>query len=458
MNEIHSVLVIDEQPVAGDILTRLLRSRGFSVQAVEDSDKGLEALRDGHFDLVLLDLMLPGKSGLVVKAIQSIDPDVEIVMLTAFASLETAVEATKSGVFDYLVKPFKNDELLLVIRNGLERRSLTLENQRLRRSLKPTFLVENMVGKSEVMQKAFALIHQVAPRRSNVLITGESGTGKELVARAIHRLSDRVEGPFVAVNAGAISRGFMEPELSGQTRGAFTGALVDKKGLFEAAQGGTLFLDDVGILSQEMQVKLLRALQSPRIRPPGSVEGQPIDVRVLSATHSNLRDATERGEFREDLFCRLNVMNICLPPLRERREDIPGLVKHFLNKKATTDGNPLQINSKALKALVDHDWPGNAQELEDVIGLAVVLAPPSRVIRPDHLPTEILDSDHMNLTAGEILRNPLTLKEMVAEFERNLILMALERNDWNQRRAARVLRTIPTTLNQKIKRLRIQAS
>ena len=455
----HAVLAIHDELVAGDILTRLLRSKGFSVQAVEDSDKGLYALRDGHFDLVLLDLMLPGKSGLeVVKETQSIDPDVEIVMLTAFASVETAVEATKSGVFDFLVKPFKNDELLLVIKNGLERRSLTLENQRLRKSLKPTFLVENMVGKSEVMQNAFAQIHQVAPGRSTVLITGESGTGKELVARAIHRLSDRVEGPFVAVNAGAIPRGLLETELFGHTRGALTGALADKKGLFEAAEGGTLFLDEVEVLSQEMQAKLLRVLQSRRIRPAGSVESQPVDVRILSATNTNPGVATERGDFREDLCFRLNVINICLPPLRERREDIPVLVKHFLNKTPTTDGKPLQIDSKALKALVDHDWPGNVLELESVVELAVVLAPPSRVIRPEHLPTEVVDSSPVNLTTDKILRNHLTLKEMVAEFERNLILMALERNDWNQRRAARVLRTIPTTLNQKIKRLRIKAS
>ena len=262
MNEMPAVLAIDDEPVVRDILTRILRSEGFSVQAAEDSDKGLEALRDGYFDLVLLDLMLPRKSGLeVVKEIRAIDANVEIVMLTAFSSVETAVEVTKSGVFDYLVKPFKNDELLLAIKNGLDRRRLTLENQRLPKSLKPTL-----------------------------------------------------------------------------------------------------------------------------------------------------------------------------------------------------DGKPLQINPKALKALVDHDWPGNVRELENVIELAVVLAPASRVIRPDHLPTEILDSSHMNMTTEEILRNHLTLKEMVAEFERNLILTALERNDWNQRRTARVLRTIPTTMNQKIKRLRIKVS
>ena len=348
MNETHAVLAVDDEPVVRDLLTRLLPSQGFSVQAVEDSDKGLEALRDGHFDLVLLDLMLPRKSGLeVVKEIQAIDPDVEIVMLTAFASVETAVEATKSGVFAYLVKPFKNDELLLVMKNALERRSLTLENQRLRKSLKPTFLVENMVGKCEVMQSAFALIHQVAPRRSTVLISGESGTGKELAARAIHRLSDRVEGPFVTVNAGAIPRGLLATELFGHTKGAFTGALADKKGLFEAAEGGTLFLDEVGTLSPEMQAKLLRAIQSRRIRPVGSVESKPVDVRIFSATNSNLRVAAERGGFREDLFYRLNVINLCLPPLRERREDIPVLVKHFLNKTATTarQASPHQLES-----------------------------------------------------------------------------------------------------------------
>ena len=459
MNEMPAVLVIDDEPVVRDILTRILRSEGFSVQAVEDSDQGLEALRDGHFDLVLLDLMLPRKSGLeVVKEIRAIDANVEIVMLTAFSSVETAVEATKSGAFDYLVKPFKNDELFLAIKNGLDRRRLTLENQRLRKSLKPTFFMEHMVGKSEVMQSTFALIHQVAPRCSTVLITGESGTGKKLAARAIHRRSDRAEGPFVAANAGAIPRGLLETELFGHTSGAFTGAVVGKKGLFEAAEGGTLFLEDVGSFSREMQAKLLRAIQSRRIRPVGSVESKPVDVRILSATNNDLRVATERGEFREDLFCRLNVMNIYLPPLRQHREDIPLLVKHFLNKTATADNKPLQINSKALKALVDHDWPGNVRELENVIELAVVLAPPSPVIRPDHLPTEILDSSRMNRTTEEILRNHLTLKEMVAEFERNLILMALERNDWNQRRTARVLRTIPTTLNQKIKRLRIKAS
>ena len=277
------------------------------------------------------------------------------------------------------------------------------------------------------------------------------------MARAIHRLSDRVEGPFVAVNTAAIPRGLLETELFGHIRGAFTGELADKKGLFQAAQGGTLFLDEVGTLSQEILGKLLGAVQSRRIRPVGSVQGKPVDVRILAATNNNLRVATERGEFRGDLFCRFNVVNICLPPLRERRQDIPVLVKHFLNKTVTMDGKPLQINSKALKALVDHDWPGNVRELENAVELAVVLAPPSRVIRPHHLPTEIVDSSSANLTTEEILSNHLTLKEMVAEFERNLILIALQGNDWNQRRTARVLRTIPTTLNQKIKRLRIKA-
>ncbi len=459
MYEKRAVLAVDDEPVVRDALTRLLRSEGFSVQAVETSEEGLEALRDGHFDLVLLDLILPEKSGLdVVRKIRAIDPDVEIVLLTAFGSVETAVEATNSGVFDYLVKPFKNDELLLVINNGLERRRLTLENQCLRRSLKLTCFMQNMVGKSEVMQNAFAMIRRVAPQGSTVLITGESGSGKELAARAVHRLSARAGGPFVAVNTRAIPRGLLEAELFGHTKGAFAGALVDKKGLFEAAEGGTLFLDDVGSLTAEMQGKLLRAIRTRRIRPVGGAQRKPVDLRIVAATKSDLRAATERGEFREDLFRRLNAANICLAPLREHREDIPPLVKHFLSKTPAADGNPFQIDSKALKALVDHDWPGNVRELESVIELALVLAPPGRVVRPDHLPSEILDSSHMSMTTEEILRNQLTLKEMVAEFERNLILMALEHNDWNQRRTARVLKTIPTTLNQKMKRLKIKGS
>ena len=372
-----SILLIDDEEIMREVIVRLLQGQGYDVTVAGSGEEGLEKLEEKEVDLVLLDLMLPGMGGMVaLEELVRRSPDTVVVMITAYASIENAVKATKVGAFDFVTKPFKNDELLLVIKNGLEHRELTLENRQLRQTLQSRHRFENIIGKNLQMQRLFDLIAQVGPRRSTVLITGESGTGKELVAKAIHACSKRVDRPFVAVNSGTIPFDLLESELFGHVRGAFTGATATKKGIFEAADGGTIFLDEIGTLPLETQAKLLRVIQEREFRRVGGLENVKVDVRIIAATNIDLKEAAEKGHFREDLYYRLNVIIIALPPLRERKDDIPLLAEHFILIYSKENRHDLcTLDQGALRVLMEYDWPGNVRELENVIERAVVLAP-----------------------------------------------------------------------------------
>lgn len=452
-----TILVIDDEEVMREVLGTLLEKEGYRVLTAATSDEGLQLFQGEPVDLVLLDLMLPGKNGLkVLEEILGIDRDAVVVMISAYATIESAVQATKQGAFDFLTKPFKNEELLHVIRNGLRRRMLEIENRRLKESLAERYSFENIIGKSEPMQRVFDLIRHVGPTRSTVLITGESGTGKELVAKAIHNVSPRADKPFVALNSGGIPPDLLESELFGHVRGAFTGAVAAKKGLFELADGGTVFLDEIGNLPPQTQGKLLRVIQEREFRRVGGLENIKVDVRLIAATNVDLKAAVERGDFREDLYYRLNVITIHLPPLRERKSDIPLLVDHFVRRFCEANARPLcRVDPQAMRMLIEYDWPGNVRELENTIERAVVLAPPEGLITADLFPKDVTDSAAVNLAQIELFGDGASLKEKVREFEKNLILAALEKCEWNQKRAARLLRVNPTTLNEKLKRLGI---
>ncbi|HEV8130420.1 MAG TPA: sigma-54 dependent transcriptional regulator [Acidobacteriota bacterium] len=452
------ILIIDDEEIMRDVLTKLLRDEGYACHTAKTGEEGLEKIREGFFDLVLLDLMMPGIGGMsTLEQIHKVDSGIVVVILTAYASIESAVQATRAGAFDFLAKPFKNEELLLVVQNGLQKRKLQLENQQLRRTLKERSAFENIVGKSDKMQQVFDLISQVAPRRSTILIQGESGTGKELVAKAIHNLSPRADEPFVAVNTSTIPSELLESELFGHVKGAFTGASSAKKGLFEVADRGTIFLDEVGTIPFETQTRLLRVIQEREFRRVGGIDNIKVDVRIIAATNSDLKKSVEEQRFREDLYYRLNVITIPLPPLRERKIDVPLLVDFFIRRYCKENSRDLcALDPEALKVLLEHDWPGNVRELENAIERAVVLAPSERIM-PDLFPREVLESAGTMQDHWELLEEGASLKDLVADFERNLIHSALKRTDGNQKKAAQLLRLNATTLNEKLKRLKIRA-
>jgi DNA-binding NtrC family response regulator len=364
------------------------------------------------------------------------------------------VQATRLGAFDFITKPFKNDEILLVIKNAVAQRRLRQENQRLRESLRQRYSYRNIIGKSAPMQQVFDLIAQVAPRRSTVLIQGESGTGKELVAKAIHAASTRADAPFVAINCGNIPAELLESEIFGHVRGAYTGATSSKKGLFEVADGGTFFLDEVASISMEMQAKLLRVIQEREFRRLGGLENIKVDVRIIAATNRDLLTEVSAGKFRDDLYYRLNVIVIKLPPLVDRAEDVLLLAEHFIKKYCDENDRELcTLDPAAAKVLMDYGWPGNVRELENAIERAVVLCP-GNVITPDLFPRNIPAVPIQG--AGGDLGESLSLRERVGNFEKGLILAALEKAGWNQKRAAEYLAVNPTTLSEKLKRLGIR--
>ena len=453
-----SILVVDDEEIMRDVITTLLEEEGYRVISSATGEEGVEKVKEEAPDLVLLDLMLPSMSGLeALEKIIRIDPDIVVVMISAYASIETAVEATKSGAFDFVTKPFKNEELLLVVKNGLKKRSLVIENRQLKKALKDRHSFNNIVGKSEPMQQVFDLITQVAPRRSTVLIAGESGTGKELVARAIHSCSPRSNHAFVAVNSGSIPSDLLESELFGHVKGAFTGAIASKKGLFEIADGGTIFLDEVGTVPLETQSRLLRVIQEREFRQVGGLKNIVVDVRIIAATNIDLKEAMEQQRFREDLYYRLNVISINLPPLRERKKDIPLLAEHFVRQFSKENDRPdCHLDPSTLKLLMECDWPGNVRELENVMERAVVLAPDEGRITQELFPREILESSSMGLGNLSSLENGATLKDLVLEYEKKLILTALQNADWSQKTAASLLRMNRSTLNEKLKRLQIK--
>jgi DNA-binding NtrC family response regulator len=449
------ILIADDEEVMRDVLSTLLSSESYKVDLAASGSQALEMIRDKDYSVVLLDLMMPGLDGLqVLEEMKKIDGSPVAVVLTAFASIDRAVKATKLGAFDFITKPFKNDELLLAVKNAIEHRHLVEENRRLKRSLRERFSFQNIIGKSASMQQVFDLITQVAPRRSTILIQGESGTGKELVAKAIHASSGRADAPFVAINCGNIPSDLLESELFGHVRGAYTGATSSKKGLFEVADGGTLFLDEVATISMEIQSKLLRVIQEREFRRLGGLENIKVDVRIIAATNTDLQIAVKQGAFRDDLYYRLNVIVVKIPPLHERSEDIPLLSEHFIKKYAEeSQRENLYLDPSAMKVLMDYDWPGNVRELENVIERAVVLSPGS-CISADLFPKNItLPPPESPIRFAP---DSAPLKERVGNFEKAIILAALEKTAWNQKKAAQLLSVNATTLSEKLKRLKIK--
>jgi DNA-binding NtrC family response regulator len=455
MNANGRILVADDEEIMRDVLSTLLSSESYKVDLAETGTQALDMIRDKDYSVVLLDLMMPGTDGLqVLEELRKTEDSPVAVVLTAFASIDKAVKATKLGAFDFITKPFKNDELLLAVKNAMEHRHLVEENRRLKQSLRERFSFHNIIGKSASMQQVFDLIGQVAPRRSTVLIQGESGTGKELVAKAIHASSGRADAPFIAINCGNIPSDLLESELFGHVRGAYTGATSAKKGLFEVADSGTLFLDEVATISLETQSKLLRVIQEREFRRLGGLENIKVDVRIIAATNTDLQVAVQQGGFRDDLYYRLNVIVIKIPPLRERPEDIPLLCEHFLRKYAEeSQGKNLYLEPAALKVLMDYDWPGNVRELENVIERSVVLSP-GDCISADLFPRNI--AIPLPDTPVRFAPNSAPLKERVGNFEKAIILAALEKTAWNQKKAAQLLSVNATTLSEKLKRFKIK--
>ena len=423
-----------------DFLRIALTRAGHAVTVVESPAAAAVEYGARDFDVVVTDLKMAGGSGLdVLDGVKAARPHTQVIVVTAFATTETAIAAMKRGAYDYLTKPFKIDEIGVVIERALEKRALLRDNLELRAELQGRFRLDRLVGKSPPLQRLFELLKRVAPAKTSVLITGESGTGKELVARALHHLSPRADQPFVAVNCGAIPDALLESELFGHVKGAFTGAHADKPGLFATADGGTLLLDEIGELSPQMQVKLLRVLQERSIKPVGGVSEKEIDVRVVAATNRDLDAEVERGAFRRDLFYRLNVIQLQLPPLRARREDIPLLVEHFVKKHAAALGRTITaVEPDALAALVDYDFPGNVRELENLIERAVTLEPGERITRAS-LPELTKKSRAASVAPDGFPDEGVDLERVVADYERELIGKALEHAHGVRKSAAKLL-------------------
>jgi two-component system response regulator PilR (NtrC family) len=434
------LLVVDDEQSMREWLTIALSQDGFEVESAGSGEDALKVLERTPVDLALVDLRMPGLGGLeTLRRIKQLDETTSVVIMTAYASAETAVQALKEGAYDYIIKPFKVDELRHLVQNALERRRLQAENARLRGLIQGRF--GNLVGPSPKMQEIFATIARLGDSKATVLITGESGTGKELVAKAIHFNSSRKDWPFVAVNCGAIPQELMESELFGHVKGAFTGAVATKQGLFEVADDGTLFLDEVTELPLHLQVKLLRVLEDPEIRPVGAVKPVRVDVRIVAATNRDLAQAVGGKIFREDLFYRLNVISLHIPPLRERREDIPLLVRHFLDKFAAAAGTPPKdMSADALGMLERYPWPGNVRELENVIERAVTLERDA-VIRAESLPDSVRGPQQAEFPDLRLPEEGLDLDALMERIERELLRQALRRADGIQSRAAQLLRT-----------------
>jgi two-component system response regulator PilR (NtrC family) len=433
------ILVVDDEQSMREFLEIFFRGEGYEVVTAPDVDAALVAVEADDFDVVISDLQMPERSGLeLLHAVKESAPQTVVIMITAYATAETAIAAMKQGAYDYVTKPFKVDELRLVVEKALEKRLLAAENQRLRSELRREAGRRYLVGNSRAMEQLFELVARVADTKTNVLIQGESGTGKELVARAIHEQSERLEHPFVAVNCGAIPENLLESELFGHVKGAFTGAVQNKAGLFETAHRGTLFLDEIGELPASLQVKLLRAIQDKAVRRVGGTSDHQVDVRIVAATNRRLEEEVAGGRFREDLYYRLNVIQIVLPPLRERLEDVPLLVQHFVERHAAELGKPVRgFSDAALARLLAYPFPGNVRELENLVERSVALCQ-GDTIGPESLPPAVLEP----AARGRSAKLPLegaTLDTLVDEFERGLLSEALRQTAGVKKRAAQLL-------------------
>jgi len=449
------ILIVDDEPVVTDVLGTLLRKEGHEVSAAADAGTGRSLLESGGpWDAVLLDVMLPDANGLdVLRWIRERDPDTAVLMLTAFGTVENAVTAMKLGAFHYLTKPFKNEEVRLLVAAAVRTTRLRTENKDLKRELEQRYRYEKIVGKSRAMQEVYRFIDQVAQSRATVLINGESGTGKELVAHAIHRRSPRADQPFMIVNSHSIPTELLEDNLFGHSRGAFTGASASKVGLLEVADRGTVLFDEISTVTPEVQTKLLRVIQDKEFLPLGALESRIVDVRVIAATNEDLKRLIEIGRFREDLYYRLNVISVSIPPLRARMEDVPILVEHFLDKFNTENRKSVaRVTPEVMDRFLSYTWPGNVRELENVVERGVVLAR-GEEIGIDLLPTDM--SHRVTLPDAAPLADGVRFYDAVSRFERQLIEGALRRTGGVQKHAAELLGLKPTTLNEKMKRLGI---
>jgi len=449
------ILVIDDEAGIRESLQTLLELEGFSIELAADGEEGLRRLEQQVYDLVLLDLALPGRDGIeILHDIHERLPSLPVIMITAYGSVANVVEAIRTGAANFVQKPWDNEKLLADIRAAVGRARVEQENEQLRRALHQRYNFENIIGKSDAMLRIFDLVAQIAPSRATILIQGESGTGKEIIAKAIHANSPRRDRPFVPIHTGAMPTDLLESTLFGHTKGAFTSAVAAKKGLFEVANGGTLFLDEIATMAMDTQAKILRVLQDRRFMQLGGLHEIQVDVRIIAATNVDLREAVQAGKFREDLFYRLNVITVDLPPLRSRREDIPLLVGHFLEHFTKENNMPSRtVAQDAMRVLMDYEWPGNVRELENAIERAVVLSS-SGTISSDQLPDQLTGRKY---TSNLLEHRPdASLFDILEVVERRIITDMLERCNWNQTDAAERFHIPLSTLNQKIKRLSIE--
>jgi DNA-binding NtrC family response regulator len=450
MTQQPSILIVDDESGILDTLRILLRKEGFEVSTAQGGKAGLEQIRSGSAEIVLTDVRMPQVTGLdILQAAKEQDPMTPVILMTAQASLQTAVAAVNAGAFYYIQKPFSNDELLAILRRACEYRQIRVENRQLKQDIrrKDRSVVSRPIGKSRRFLDILKLAELVAPTDSTVLIQGESGTGKEVIARYIHNLSNRADGPFLSINCGALPENLLESELFGHVKGSFTGAVRDKQGLFAAARGGTFFLDEVGEMPPSLQIKLLRVLQEREVIPVGATETIPVDVRIVAATNRDLEEEVRRGHFRSDLFYRLNVIALELPSLRDRRDDLVQLIDHFFQEMATErEAAPKALSSDALDAVMVYDWPGNVRELQNALEHAVVLSK-GMLIEPAALPERITRRRREPLVAERSSPNP-----SLEVIERAYIMWVLQAEGGNKTRAAEVLGIDPSTLYRKLSR------
>jgi nitrogen regulation protein NR(I) len=454
------VIVIDDDETVRDVLTSFLSEKGHEVTAFSNGQEGLESLLSESFDVALVDLVMPGIGGMdILRELSSRNLKIPVIVITAYGTIQNAVESMKLGAFDYITKPFNLDEILIVIERALNLRRLERENLLLKRQLRQRYNFSGLIGDSIKMQRVYELIEKVADSDTTILITGESGTGKELVARTIHYNSSRADGPFVPINCAAIPKDLLESELFGHEKGAFTGAINTRIGRFELANNGTLFLDEIGELDPSLQVKLLRVIQEREFERVGGVKTIKVDVRIIAATNRNLEEAVRDGRFREDLYWRLNVIPIHLPPLRERREDIPLLIDFFVKKfHRKRKGKALVFPPEVMTILLRYDWPGNVRELENLVERLSVLVS-DEVVKPEDLPERFhkreFRGQEMEVLSPQISEEGIDLSKTLEEIERELILKALQKAGGVRSKAASLLGLNRTTLIEKLKRLGI---
>ena len=457
----RTILVVDDEPNYLVVLSEILRDEGFEVFTAESGNDGLPIVRESDIDLVISDMKMPGMDGIqFLENIKKINRQLPVILITAYAEVEKAVEAMRIGAFNYIAKPFSNEALLASVNKAIEHYNMVREIKRLRDEITPKSGFGGMIGKNERMRTVYQLIEKVAPAPSSVLITGESGTGKELVARAIHNLSPRNDEPFISVNCAALSGNLLESELFGHEKGAFTDAIAMRKGRFELADKGTLFLDEIGEMPHPLQAKLLRVLQERSFERVGGNHSLNVDVRILAATNKDLRDEVDKGDFREDLYYRLNVIHIHMPPLRERVDDIPRLVTFFIEKNSSQLGRQLEISPDALRLLVSLPWEGNVRELENTIERAAILCNNNRIepedVHPDSSEISATQEWSSGLDLKQFIPEHLALSDVLNGIEEKLVRKALEEANFIQARAAEKLGITKSLLQYKMKKYKLQ--